>query len=365
MGRSAQSTIGLVGDIMLCERPDEQHRVNSPNFEALTAALHQHEVTVANLEMPLSRRGQPMPKRTNLRSDPDVIHEVKAMGIDLVTLANNHILDYGLVAMFDTIEACTAAGLAYCGVGANLEEALRPTRLTVDGQRVALLSVSCTVPNGSEATAEKAGMAPIRVNSAFEVDPTDMSEQPGMMPRVRTWARQGDREVVCRLITKLKAEPAMVIVGIHWGAQPNCLSPYQGLLAEYQRPLGRALIDAGADIVYGHHSHTLHPIEVYRGKPIFYSLGNFLFEQPFYNLGNSLFEQPRYFMDPESVIVAVSPSHPFEIKLIPVLLDGQGFPCLASGEQAVRVLRKLDRLSAPLGTQLKVATDHARLPVKL
>jgi len=342
---------------MLCELLDKRHPVDSSEFEATIAALHQHDIVIANLEMPLSRRGQPMPKRTSLRSDPDFIHDIKAMGIDAVTLANNHMLDYGPEAMLDTIEVCTAAGIACCGVGANLEEALRPARLTVNGQRVALLSLSCTLPNASGATVEKAGIAPIRVGFAFEVDPNDMMEQPGMMPWVRSWPRPEDREVVCQRIEELKAESAMVIVGIHWGVQPNCLSPYQGRLAEYQRPLGHALIDAGADIVCGHHSHTLHPIEFYRGKPIFYSLGNFLFEQSL--SGQSL----RNFMDPDSIIVTVRPSHPLEIKLIPVLLDEQGFPCLVSGEQAVRILHKLERRSAPFGTELEIATDHARLTV--
>jgi len=129
----------------------------------------------------------------------------------------------------------------------------------------------------------------------------------------------------------------------HW------MSPFHGRLAEYQRPLGHALIDAGAEIVVGHHSHSLHPMEVYRGKPIFYSVGNFLFEDP------------RGFMAPESVIVQVALGADRAVTLVPAVLDAGGFPHCAAGQPARRVLGVLAELSAPLGTRLEVEGDRARL----
>src|SRR5699024_9803156 len=103
-----------------------------------------------------------------------------------------------------------------------------------------------------------------------------------------------------------------------------------GLLAEYQQPLGQVLIDAGADIIWGHHSHVLHPIEVYQGRPIIYSLGNFIFENP------------RGFMQPESLIVKITSTTPLAIELVPVWVDNDGFPLLAEGEQADSVISRLE-----------------------
>jgi len=154
---------------------------------------------------------------------------------------------------------------------------------------------------------------------------------------------------VCDRIAALRGEGQVVIVGIHWGVPEYWLSPSLGRLAEYQRPLGHALIDAGAEIVFGHHSHSLHPIEVYRGKPIFYSAGNFLFEDP------------RAFMGPESMIVQAAIGAQLEISIVPVLVDADGFPEVAAGPTAARVLGRLVELSQSFGTSLELAGDRARL----
>src|SRR5699024_8134687 len=111
-----------------------------------------------------------------------------------------------------------------------------------------------------------------------------------------------------------------VIVAIHWGVPTYWLSPYQGLLAEYQQPLGHAMLDAGADVIFGHHSHSVHPIEVYNGKPIFYSSGDFLFENA------------RGFMEPEAFIVLVDLNQQPVYQLVPLWIDERGLPVLATGD---------------------------------
>jgi poly-gamma-glutamate capsule biosynthesis protein CapA/YwtB (metallophosphatase superfamily) len=343
--------LGLVGDVMLGKKLDER-RKSSSALAKTVAALHRYELVVANLEMPTSRRGQPMSKRTTLRSDPDVLADVKALGICAVTLANNHVMDHGPDAMLDTVQQCEAAGITCCGAGPNLDKALEPIRHDINGQPVAIVGVACTLPVGAEATSSGPGIAPIRVNVAFEMEARDMLEQPGMMPWVRTWTHPDDQEAVCRCIADLKARAAVVVVMIHWGVQTNHLSPYQGLLAQYQRPLGGALVDAGADVVCGHHSHSVHPIELYHGKPIFYSLGNFLFEHP------------RRFMDPESIVATINPADPTEIRLVPVLLDGEGFPSPACDQEATRILNQVARLSKPLGTRIEIEGGEARVTVE-
>lgn len=332
-------TLALVGDIML-ER--SLARLDTPEGAALSRVvdrLHEAGIVIGNLEMPLSRRGSPMLKHSNLRSDPDRIHDVRDFGIQAVSLANNHLMDYGPQALLDTLDACDRAGISRCGAGRNIDEALSPVRLEAQGQRVALFSVSCTLPPGSEATATDPGIAPIRVGMSFETDTNLLAEQPGTMPVVHTWTRQADRDAVLARVQSA-AQDMPVVVAIHWGVPSYWLSPYQGLLANYQQALGRALVDAGAALVLGHHSHSLHGVEVYKGHAIFYSVGNFAFERP------------RAFMEPESIIVRADlTDRDFTgVQVTPLLIDERGLPALATGDDAERVFALLETRSAPFGT---------------
>ncbi len=348
---NGSASIALVGDLMLRDRLSLARREDDPGFDAALAALRESDVVVANLEMPLSTRGSKMLKHSNLRSDPAVIDDVAAMGVHAVSLANNHMMDYGVEGLLDTLAACDRAGIRRCGAGANLTEAMRPAWLEAGGKRIALLSVSSTLPLGSEAYDAMPGIAPIRVHFSLEIDTNLINEQPGTMPIVHSWARPEDQEMVCNAVRDLAAEADLVIVAIHWGVPSWWLSPYQGLLATYQQPLGRALVDAGAGVVFGHHSHSLHGIEVYNGAPIFYSAGNFLFERP------------RGFMEPESLIarLELSASSELRVGIVPLMVDERGLPELATGETAGAVLSKLTMLSEPFGTRFEIADDRAHL----
>jgi poly-gamma-glutamate synthesis protein (capsule biosynthesis protein) len=268
-----------------------------------------------------------------------------------VSLANNHMMDYGSDALADTLAACDGAGIHRCGAGMNLSEALEPVWLESGGLRIALLSVSSTLPIGSEAYDTMPGIAPIRVQFSLEVDTNLINEQPGTMPLVHSWARAEDQELVCNQVRDLAGQADLVIVAIHWGVPSWWLSPYQGLLATYQQPLGHALIEAGAGVVFGHHSHSLHGIEVYNGAPIFYSAGNFIFERP------------RGFMEPESLIakVELSAGKHMRVEIVPLMVDERGLPELATGQTARAVLDKLAALSEPFGTRFETGGDRARL----
>jgi poly-gamma-glutamate synthesis protein (capsule biosynthesis protein) len=347
----SELTLHLVGDLMVRTPRDQQPWREDPGFVAAVRELQAADLVVANLEMPLSRRGYRVPKWANLRSDPDVIEVVRWLGVHAVTLANNHMMDYGHPALLDTLETCDRAGVVRFGAGRDLTEAEQPARFEVKGLRVAFIGVACTLPVESDAGPGKPGVNPLRVGFAFEVDANLMMEQPGTVPVVRSWAVAADRERVCGQVARLKQGADLVVVGIHWGVPAHWLAPYQGLLAEYQQPLGRALLDAGADVVWGHHSHSLHPVEVYRGRPIFYSLGNFFFEGA----------GARSFMEPESVIVRLKVQGGLWVELVPLWLDDAGFPRLARGEAASAVFRKLAQRSAGFGTRLEVRGDRAIL----
>lgn len=351
MNQTNGGSISLVGDLMLRSRLAELRRDDDAAFEAALAALQESEVVVANLEMPLSTRGSKTLKHSNLRSEPAVIDDVRGMGVHAVSLANNHMMDYGPDALLDTLAACDGASILRCGAGANLAEALRPVWLETGGKRVALISVSSTLPLGSEAYETMPGIAPIRVLTSLEVDTNLINEQPGTMPVVHSWARAEDQELVCNHVRDLAGEADLVIVAIHWGVPSWWLSPYQGLLATYQQPLGHALIDAGAGIIFGHHSHSLHGIEVYNGAPIFYSAGNFIFERP------------RGFMEPESLIAkfGIGADNALDLEIVPLMVDERGLPELATGATATAVLDKLAALSEPFGTRFEREDERARL----
>ena len=349
VNHAKSGSVSLVGDLMLRERLANLRNEHDAGFDAAIAALHECEVVTANLEMPLSRRGSKMLKHSNLRSDPDIIHDVHEMGVHAVSLANNHLMDYGPVALLDTLAACDGAGISRSGAGANLDEAMQPAWLDTGDKRIAFLSVSSTLPLGSEATDDTPGIAPIRIFFSFEVDTNLINEQPGTMPIVHSWTRAEDQDGVCRLVQDLKQEADAVIVAVHWGVPSYWLSPYQGLLVEYQQPLGHALIDSGADIVFGHHSHSLHGIEVYRNRPIFYSAGNFIFERP------------RGFMEPESMIVQATFGERLGVELVPLWVDERGLPELATGDCATCVLEKITKLSEPFSTGFRVNEGRAEL----
>jgi poly-gamma-glutamate synthesis protein (capsule biosynthesis protein) len=342
-------TIGLVGDVMIQTPSILRRKTREPGVRKALDALGANSLVFGNLEMPLSQRGYRVPKHSSLRSDPAVITDVLELGIQAASVANNHMMDYGSAALEDTLSACAAAELPVCGAGRNLEEALAPIILEVGAYRVGFLSVSSTLPVESVAGPEKPGIAPIRVGFSYEVDCNLSLEQPGTMPVVRSWADPQDQDRVCVAINQLRQKVDTLIVAIHWGVPSFWLSPFQGVLASYQQPLGHALIDAGADVICGHHSHSLHPIEVYKGRPIFYSLGNFVFEEP------------RPFMEPESIMATMVLGPTPEFRLTPIMIDEQGFPTLAEATQMVDVLDKLDALSASAGTSLERTGNQARI----
>ncbi|MDP9357225.1 MAG: CapA family protein [Chloroflexota bacterium] len=344
------ATLAVVGDLMVQTPGLVEGSATAAGFLAARRELDQSAVVVANLEVPLSDRGHPVPKTINLRAHPSVVDDVRAFGVHAVTLANNHLMDYGSEALLDTIAACERAGIVHCGAGSDLDTASAPAWLTVRKHRVALLSLSCTVPIESDAGPARPGIAPLRVRFAFEADVNLLAEQPGTMPWVHSWAEPSDRERLCQAIAACRAHGAdAVVVGIHWGVPSYWLTPYQGLLAAYQRPLAHALIDAGADAVCGHHAHQLHPIEVYRGKPILYSLGNFAFESPG--------EFPC--MEPESVIARLGFGNRPSCDLVPLMIDERGLPRRATGHEADMVLGKVRELSRPFGTVIHVHDEIA------
>jgi poly-gamma-glutamate synthesis protein (capsule biosynthesis protein) len=242
-------------------------------FEGCAAALQSADLCFAQLETTISERGAPVPNaKLAMRAAPAMASAAKAAGIDVMSFAGNHCLDYGYEAFADTLQIAATAGIALCGAGATLDIARRPVYLDAAGARVALLARSSILPEGYAAETGKSGCAPLRAHTVYEQIEHD---QPGTPARVRTFA---DRHDLAQLLDDVRASRAtadVVLVSLHWG-----IHMVPTLLADYQREVAHAVIEAGADAILGHHPHLLKGIEYHRGRPIFYSLGNFAIEQP-------------------------------------------------------------------------------------
>jgi len=176
-------------------------------------------------------------------------------------------MDWGRDGFFDTIDNLEAAGLAVVGVGAGIAQARAPVIQTANGVRVAFLAYCSILPANYWAEADRPGCAPMRAWTIYEqIEP----DQPGTPCRVHTHANRADVAAMVADIKAARAVADVVVMSIHWG-----IHFVPAVLADYQAEVAHAAIDAGVDLILGHHAHILKGIEVYRGKPIFYSMGNF------------------------------------------------------------------------------------------
>lgn len=335
--------------------------------------LRDADVAFTNLETTLTEREGGTEKLVTLRADPGLATEVAEGGIDVCTLANNHAMDYGEGGIEDTLAALDKAGVGRVGAGRDLAEAESPLVLDHGGLRVACLGFACTLPNGCGAGTGRAGLAPIRVLSRFVIDPVSIDENPGIAPFVETVVMPGDDERAAQAVRSARAQADAVVVALHWGVPNGWVTEAQGELATYQRPLARTLVEAGADAVVGHHPHVLHGIEVIEGRPVFYSLGNFLFHTLLEGEPKLGRPYPPYswrslrgdvnHLGGVAGLRWTEPGSPDLVELLPVSLDERGDPELATGRAAEQAMERVERLSSELGTRFR--RSEGRLEVEL
>ncbi|MFC4003806.1 CapA family protein [Prauserella oleivorans] len=260
-------TFAAVGDVGP-EREDADSLFANVAEEIGTADL-----AFLQLEMTLTERGQRVPQtRHTSKTSPKAAHAFRRAGFHLASWASNHALDWGFEGFRDTIKALESAGLTPLGVGENLAEARRPRITEVDDVRVAVLAYCSILPADYWATGNRPGVVPLRAFTVFEPMEPD---QPGTPHHMRTFPHPDDLAGLLDDIRAAREEADVVLVSAHWGIHFT-----HAQIADYQRAVAHAAIDAGADLVFGHHAHILKGIEVYRGKAIFYSLGNFAIELP-------------------------------------------------------------------------------------
>lgn len=210
-------------------------------FSQVKPIFNLADLVLGNLEGPVSTRGLPIRKTTRFRYHPNCLTAIKRAGIDVVTVANNHTLDYGRIALLDTLKYLQQEGIPFMGAGKNETDAHQPVILQRNNLNIGFLSYNDypyigIVYNGKKATVARA--------------------TPSMIKRD---------------IAALRPKVDVVITSFHWGDEfaprPNRRQKYLAHLA----------VDSGADLVIGHHPHILQPSEVYKEKLIAYSLGNFVF----------------------------------------------------------------------------------------
>ena len=221
------------GDISECISPE------------LLQMMQDADVMCMNNEFTYSDRGEPLSgKAYTFRAKPERVDVLHEMGVDMVQLNNNHVYDYGKVALLDTLETLENANIEYFGAGRNLEEAKKPIYVTIDEKIVAFVGASCAEKN--------------------KITPHATDTKPGIL-------RCYDTELFLESIKEADANADFVIAVVHWGTE------YSYDLEKVQLTTGKEYLDAGADAIIGGHSHCLQGMEYYDEKPIIYSLGNFWF----------------------------------------------------------------------------------------
>ncbi|NGO08974.1 CapA family protein [Streptomyces sp. HC44] len=351
-----------VGDVVVARRPSLTRDGDLSAGTSALPLLRDADLVIGNLEVPLTDTGHPAEKPVAFRVGTGTAPELARLGFDACSLATNHALDYGIDGLRSTRAALDRAGVAHAGAGEDLDEALRAVRLTGrNGAEAAFLSLCSALPPGFNATSRRPGIAPVRIEQSYEFDGVLLEEQPGTVPYVRTRAREEDVERAEEAIRRAKALAGTVVVAVHWGV-PWCYLPdNQGPLAEYQQPLGRRLVDAGADLVIGHHPHCLHPVERYRDGLILYSTGNFLFHpceevappdrRPAARYKDRMSDRPWFESAAFEVCLGDGPPR---LRLHPVELTTDGEPAIPSASTARRILRHVEELSRELNPSTRV-----------
>jgi len=310
-------TLIAVGDIMLGGRARRRIREYGRDypFSAVLPILQRAPIVLGNLEGPLAQKAQKQNRNFSYRVKPKVATSVLRAGINVVTLANNHLVDCGREGVLETLEALAAAGVTPLGAAANQNAAHEPVIREAGGVRIGLLGYYWN--RRCAATANLPGSA----MGVFEELETD--------------------------IRQLRTRVDRVVVTFHWGR------PYNPEPSPRARAKARFAIDCGAHAIVGHHPHIIQAFEVYRRRPIFYSIGNFAFGS-----GNSRAEGLMLGFRFEEARTLVN-VYPLYVKNRDPRVNYQ--PKLVRGEAAERMLRRLIEISSRSGRRLKIERGTGKL----
>jgi hypothetical protein len=259
-------------------------------FSGLDGLFLSDDLTLVNLECAPSSQGIPQPKEFVFRCDPAALPVMAAAGVEVANLANNHSQDYGLEAMLDGLSLLDNEGIAAVGVGRNRAQAGQPAIFELNGWTVAVVGFGGIIPHAGWLASD---------------------EKPGM-------SDGDDIEWMVEVVESAAAQADFVLVTVHWGVELDT-APRPDDVERAQ-----AMIDAGADAIFGHHAHRLQPMEMVDGRPVAWGLGNFIW--PRLSIAGSTSAVAR---------VVISPQGELEGCLIPAQIETSGHPIL-TGEPPCR-----------------------------
>jgi len=290
------------------------------------------DVNFCNLEGVITNSGRPIAGKSNayLLSYPGMTRILKKAGINVVALANNHILDYRWEALADTMARLDKVGIKYSGAGKNLAEARKPAIIEKEGMTIGLLSytTNLNLPMGFKASESKPGLNPIRVSPFFVPDHINKEDIEVMREDISKWHKKTD----------------FLAISCHWGVSDQGTQT----VARHQEIIAHYAVDAGADMVIGHHTHALQPIELYKGKAIAYSLGNF-------SLSLSSYQSEGIIMQ-----CVFSKNHKIkEFKFLPLYINKNNQPAVVSPEEedGKKVVELMQKLCTQYDVTLKVKLE--------
>ncbi len=215
--------------------------------EELMTEMKSVDIFMVNNEFPYSDRGTPTPEKTyTFRAKPENVKLLTDMGVDVVSLANNHAFDYGAEALEDSVDILNQEKIPFAGAGKNLEEAMKPVYFLANDQKISVVSATQIERLGNPDTKEATETTPGVLRT---LDPAKFLE----------------------VIAEAEKNSDFVIVYVHWGSENT------DLVEASQRELAAAYVEAGADLIIGDHSHCLQGVDYIENVPVFYSLGNFWF----------------------------------------------------------------------------------------
>ncbi|CAH1665934.1 CapA family protein [Chelatococcus asaccharovorans] len=347
--------LAAAGDIVVRHRLFDERGALHPQYGDTLDYLSQSDLVWGSCEVQFARQGYRSDAPIAYLADPAIAGDLGRAGFGIMTVATNHTCDFGPAAFLETLDHLRTAGITPVGGGRTVAEAMAPHVTVIAGRRIGFLAVSCLLPPDYAATETRPGIAPLRVDQWAEFHPILLATEPGAPLAMRSRVRPEDVERLVEAIRALRPDVDHLIASVHWGygrGDPQ---------AEYQRPLGHAIIDAGADMVLGNHPHSPAGLETYRGRPILYSLGNHIAQQDWVNatpVQREIFTQ----IDPWSLVsrIAFGAAGVESIEFRATACDAQGMPNLITSEEAARpILDRFRRLSGTMGTDIEIDGPRA------
>lgn len=311
-------------------------------FDGVRPILADGDLLLGNQEGPITDRGNPVPGKAevgsrHVRAALGNAEALASVGFSAMTLANNHMMDYGPEGLSQTIELLSKYGIRYAGAGKDFDAAHEPAMLERNGVTIAMLGYTTVYTAiGYQAGNETPGVATVRVDTSYQPQENHFY-QPASPPVIVATPDAAAMEVMIGDIKRAKTRADLVVVQFHWG-----VSHEYGRISGYMKEMGRAAVDAGADLILGNHAHQLYGFEIYGERLICYSLNHFAFDK---------FQDWRGWLDAVILKVIVENGRFTRFSVLPIRIDRESRnPSLAQGEHREAIHRELEMMSKEFGT---------------